>query len=383
MLLAHPRTNEFLSNGEDSGGIMSEIIIYEDKSGKLSLDVRLDNDTVWLTQLQMAELFDTTQQNIALHLKNVFSEGELDQKATYKDFLLVRNEGGRAVNRNVAHYNLDGIISVGYRVNSKKAVMFRQWATSVLKEYLVKGFTLNPDRLAILGVKEVQDSLEMPARTLDRQPELSSESRQIIQLIHNYAKTWTTLFQYDEGSIPIPPGKSPRERIDYSDAVRDIQLFKRTLIEKGEAGTLFGQERENAFRAIIGNLEQDVFGEPCYKSVEEKAANLLYFIVKDHPFSDGNKRIGTFMFLRYLESQGVRHDFGPGALPALTLLVAESPPTSKDLMVRIVINAISAISTMVRCENGEDVRLIGAGGNRAEPLPHPPENGSAPGGPRS
>lgn len=337
---------------------MGEIILFQDKSGKLNLNVKLDNETVWLTQQQMADLFDTTQQNIALHLKNIFSDGELDAGATHKDFLLVRNEGGRDVNRNVAHYNLDAIISVGYRVNSKQAVVFRQWATNVLKDHLVKGFTLNPNRLESIGVKEVRKSLEMLSRVLDRQPELSDESRQIVRLIDNYAKTWTTLFQYDEGTLRIPSGKPPVGGIDYTEAIRDIQTLKQTLVEKGEAGTLFGQERGNAFEAIIGNVEQEVFGEPCYKSVEEKAATLLYFIVKDHPFSDGNKRIGSFMFLRYLELQGVRHDFGPGALPALTLLVAESSPANKDTMVRIAINAIADADAADKLEDEGDHKGI-------------------------
>lgn len=327
---------------------MSEIILYQDKGGKLNFSVKLDNDTVWLTQQQMSDLFQTARTNVVEHLKHIYDDEELQQNATCRNFRQVRTEGNRQVSREVPHYNLDAIISVGYRVNSKKAVVFRQWATNVLKEYLLKGFTLNPDRLAVLGVKEVQDSLEMLVGTLDRQPELSSESRQVIRLIQNYAKTWTTLFQYDEGSIRIPSGTPPSEGIDYSNAIRDIKFLKQALIEKEEAGSLFGQERGNAFEAIIGNVEQEVFGEPCYKSVEEKAAHLLYFIIKDHPFSDGNKRIGSFMFLRYLESQGIRHEFGPGALPALALLVAESKATTKDLMIRIVVNAISGIDSMGR-----------------------------------
>ena len=160
---------------------MSEIVLFQDKSGKLNLHVKLDNETVWLTQQQMADLFDTTQQYIAFHLKNIFSYGELDPKATHKDFLLVRNEGGRSINRNVAHYNLDAIISVGYRVNSKLAVTFRQWATHILRDHLVKGFTINPERIAALGFRGAQEALATLARALDQQPELSSESRQILE----------------------------------------------------------------------------------------------------------------------------------------------------------------------------------------------------------
>ncbi len=255
---------------------MSDIVLFQDKSGKLNLNVKLDNDTVWLTQQQMADLFQTARTNVVEHLKHIYDEEELQQDSTCRNFRQVRKEGDRQVSRDVPHYNLDAIISVGYRVNSKQAVTFRQWATNVLRDHLVKGFTVNPDRLAVLGVKEAQESLTMLAGALNRQPELSSESREIVRLINNYAKTWTTLFQYDEGRLPIPSGKHPVGGITHIEAIRDIQILKKALIEKGEAGSLFGQERGNAFEAIIGNVEQEVFGEPCYKSVEEKAANLLY-----------------------------------------------------------------------------------------------------------
>ena len=312
--------------------------------------------TGWLTQQQIADLFNVDRTSIVKHLQSIYDDGELDKVATCEVFSQVRKEGSRQVSREVPHYNLDAIISVGYRVNSKQAVIFRQWATNVLREHVVKGFTMNPDRLASIGVREAQNTLAMLAVALDRQPGLSSESRQIVRLINDYAKTWTTLFQYDEGTLRIPSGKPPVGGIDYTGAIRDIQILKQRLVEKGEAGSLFGQERGNAFEAIIGNIEQEVFGEPCYKSVEEKAANLLYFIIKDHPFSDGNKRIGSFMFLRYLESQGIRHDFGPGALPALALLVAESPPANKDTMNRITINAIADVDKTPRCDAWEEAQ---------------------------
>ncbi len=330
---------------------MGEIILFQDNSGKLNLNVKLDNETVWLSQQQMVELFGVDKSGISRHLKNIFDSNELVMNSVVAKFATTASDGK---SYQVEHYNLDVILSVGYRVNSKRAMDFRQWATNVLKDHLVRGFTLNQNRLEFVGVKEVQDSLEMLARTLNRQPELSEESRQIIHLIDRYAKTWTTLFQYDEGTLRIPTGTPPAQVIDYAETIREIQVLKRTLVEKREAGTLFGQERGTAFEAIIGNVEQEVFGEPCYKSVEEKAANLLYFIVKDHPFSDGNKRIGSFMFLRYLEQQGVSHDFGPGALPALTLLIAESSPTNKETMVRIAINAIGDSNVAAKFDHGPD-----------------------------
>jgi prophage maintenance system killer protein len=338
-------------DGADMGGI----VLFQDKSGKLTLTVKLDNETVWLTQQQMADLFGVDRTSIVKHLQSIYDDGELSKDSTCEVFSQVRKEGTREVSRDVPHYNLDAIISVGYRVNSKQAVIFRQWATKVLREHVVKGVTLNPDRLAFIGAREAQKTLTMLAGALAGRPELSSESRQIVQLITEYAKTWTTLFQYDEGTLQIPSGRSPVGRLDYAGATHDIQQLKQALVDKGEAGPLFGQERGKAFEAILGNIEQEVFGEPCYKSVEEKAAHLLYFIIKDHPFFDGNKRIGSFMFLRYLEIQGLSHDFGPGALPALALLVAESSPENKDTMIRITINAITEADRMSQSDK-EDVR---------------------------
>jgi hypothetical protein len=254
---------------------MGEVVLFQDNHGKLNLNVKLDDDTVWLTQQQMADLFGVNKSGVSRHLKKIFESDELSMTSVVARFATTAADGKVY---QVDHYNLDGVLSVGYRVNSKQAVAFRQWSSRVLKAHLIKGFTVNPDRLATLGVKEAQESVAMLAGALDRRPELSEESRQIVRLINNYAKTWTTLFQYDEGCLPIPSGKPPIGGITYIKATGDIQILKKALIEKGEAGSLFGQERGKAFEAIIKNIEQEVFGEPCYKSVGEKAANLLYFV---------------------------------------------------------------------------------------------------------
>lgn len=319
---------------------MSEMVLFQDASGKTNVNVRLDGDTVWLTQIQMADLFVTTQQNIASHLKNIFADGELEEKATYKDFLLVRNEGSRSVSRDVAHYNLDAILSVGYRVNSKQGVKFRQWATQTLNEHLTKGFTLNQHRIAERGMVEAQQAMDLLTRTLAKQDDLSRESREVLALVADYAKTWKTLLQYDDGTLPIPVGTPATYALKYKVAMGDIGQLKQALIRKGEATPLFGQQRGEAFEGILGSIDQTMFGEPLYKSAEEKAANLFYFVIKDHPFSDGNKRIASFMFLRYMQEQKIPIKISPDAVTALALLVAESEPANKDLMVRLTMNTI-------------------------------------------
>jgi prophage maintenance system killer protein len=336
---------------------MSEIVLFQDDSGKTNVNVRLDGDTVWLTQKQMVELFDTTRQNIETHLKNIYEDGELDEKAVCKDYLLTAADGKRYQTK---HYNLDAIISVGYRVNSKQGVAFRKWATNVLNEHLVHGFTLNQNRLADLGITEAQHVVDLLARTLEKQPGLTDESLQIVNLVKDYAKTWKTLLQYDENSLAIPSGEPSVGVLDYQTSIADIDTLKADLIQKGEATPLFGQERGETFQGLLGNIEQTMFGEPLYKSREEKAANLLYFIIKDHPFSDGNKRIGSFMFLRYVKQEQIQADINPDTMSALALLIAESDPTNKDLMIRFTMNAITPLSQDVVKNEPDESDIVGS-----------------------
>ena len=271
--------------------------------------------------------------------------------------MLVRSEGNREVSRDVAHYNLDAIISVGYRVNSKQGVKFRQWATQTLNDHLVKGFTLNQQHIAEHGIREAQEAISLLSRTLLKQENLNGESREALTLISNYAKTWKTLLQYDEQSLTVPLGTPARCALDYQAALSEIDQLKTILIDKGEATPLFGQRRGDAFEGILGNIEQTMFGESLYKSREEKAANLLYFIIKDHPFSDGNKRIGSFMFLRYMEQQGMSTEINPDAMVALALLVAESKPENKDMMIKLTMNSI--VEHAVHLEKNESERGAG------------------------
>ena len=319
-----------------------EIAVYETPDGEVRVDVRLGQETVWLTQRQMAQVFDTTPENVQMHLRNVFSSGELEAEATTKDFLVVRTEGQRRVRRTLKHYDLDAIISVGYRVKSLRGTWFRQWATRTLRDHLVRGYTLNERRLAERGLREARETLDLLARTLRNQALVDNTGQAVLELISGYADTWRLLLEYDEDRLATPPGAKPSVGVlDCDCAIRAIAEFKRELMARDEASSLFGNPRGDALEAILGSIEQTMFGESLYRSREEKAAHLLYFIVKDHPFTDGNKRIGSLLFLLYLKQEGLDHRLNPEALTALTLLIAESAPPGKDLMVRLIVNLLA------------------------------------------
>ena len=319
-----------------------EVVVYEAPSGEARVDVRLEGETVWLTQRQMGEVFRTTPENIVMHLRNIFASEELAEQATTKDLLVVQAEGKRQVRRTLKHYNLDAIISVGYRVNSKRSVRFRQWATRTLRDHLIQGYTLNERRLAERGLREAQETLDLLARTLRSQALVDETGRAVLDLIAAYADTWRLLLEYDEDKLAAPPGTRPSVGVlDFGTAKAAIAELKRELMARKEASALFGNPRGDALEAILGNIEQTMFGEALYRSREEKAANLLYFVVKDHPFTDGNKRIASLLFLLYLRQEGVAHSLNPQALTALTLLIAESAPAGKDLMVRLIINLLA------------------------------------------
>ena len=294
-----------------------EIVVYETPDGEMRVDVRLEQETVWLSQRDMAAVFGTTPENVLMHLRNVFSSKELEAEATTKDFLVVRTEGRRRVRRRIRHYNLDAIISVGYRVSSRRSVRFRQWATRTLREHLVRGFTLNEHRLAERGLREARETLDLLSRTLLNQALVDDTGQAVLELIGSYADTWRLLLEYDEDRLATPPGAKPStSALDHDRVVNAIAQFKRELAARGEASSLFGNPRGDALAAILGNIEQTMFGEPLYRSREEKAAHLLYFVVKDHPFTDGNKRIGSLLFLLYLNQEGMTHRLNPQALTA-------------------------------------------------------------------
>ncbi|WP_228151587.1 virulence protein RhuM/Fic/DOC family protein [Pseudazoarcus pumilus] len=295
----------------------------------------------------MAEVFETSTDNISLHLKNIFLEGELHEVATTEDSSVVREEGGRKVRRKVKHYNLDAIISVGYRVNSGRAVLFRQWATRTLRDHLTRGYTLSRQRFET-NARELEAALQL-VKNAAQSPELLADTgRGLVDIVTRYAQTFLLLQRYDEGLLAEPHEQIGGVLPSPQEARAALARLKAELMARGEATDLFARERDDAFAALLGNLDQTVFGEPAYPSVEAKAAHLLYFVIKNHPFSDGNKRSGAFLFVDFLNRNGrllgadghpVINDIG---LAALALLVAESVPANKDTMIRLIMNMLAS-----------------------------------------
>ena len=323
---------------------LGEVVLYKTEDGKTALDVRLEGDTVWLTQAQMAKLFNNTKQNISLHTRNIFRERELTEKAVVKESLTTAPDGKKYRTK---YFNLDVIISVGYRVKSKRGTQFRIWATQTLKDHLIRGYTLNERRLRERGI-EMEQAVQLLSRTLTRHNLVKEEGRGVLEVITRYAKTWLLLKEYDEDKLSIPERRRPaRAAIDYAQARENINMLKARLVEKGEASNLFGQERTEQLVGILGAIEQTFGGDPLYPSIEEKAAHLLYFVIKDHPFADGNKRIGSFLFILFLRENGYLEDaagvpkINDNALVALALLTAESEPRNKELMIRLIMNLLA------------------------------------------
>lgn len=315
-----------------------EIIIYQAGDGKTSLEVHLEEETVWLSQAQMVDLFRRDQSVISRHLRNVFKEGELDEKSNMQKMHIANSD------KPVAFYNLDVIISVGYRVKSQRGTQFRFWATSVLKDHLIKGYTTNEKRLAEKGLSEMEQTLQLLTRTLKQHELVSDEGKAVLEVVSRYAKSWSLLLQYDEDRLQLPKKLKPTKKsLVYGHVLEAITAMKEELLDRGEAGDLFGLEREKNLQGILGNLDQTFGGKDLYASVEEKAAHLLYFMIKDHPFSDGNKRIGSFLFLLFLRENNLLEQSGinNNGLVALALLIAESAPKQKELMIRLIINLLT------------------------------------------
>lgn len=320
----------------------NQIQLYTSADGKISLQVSLDNETVWLTQAQMASLFGVKVQNITMHLKNIYAEQELDENSTCKDFLQVQTEGERTVSRKRKHYNLDAIISVGYRISSKRATQFRQWATQTLKQFLVQGYAINQKRLQEKGV-EFSQAVALLSQTLTNQALISDEDKAVIGVVQDYARTWSLLQAYDEQNLAAISVQQPEMKpLMFEDVLAAISQLKQELIAKGEATELFGQLRSDGLASAIATIEQGFGGELFYPNIASRAAHLLYFVIKNHPLADGNKRTGSFLFLWYLHqnqallAKPVNELINDNTLVALALLVAESLPEQKELMIRLV-----------------------------------------------
>lgn len=314
----------------------NSIEIYQADDGKLELNVTLENETVWLTQLQMEELFGRDQSVLSRHIRNVFKDGELSEKSNMQKMHIAGSD------KPVAFYSLDVIISVGYRVKSQRGVQFRQWANSILKQHLIEGYTLNQRRLQERGV-EFEQAIALLSRTLANQQLVSDEGEAVLAVINDYARSWSLLQGYDEQSLAALTNKQyDMLALELDHVLVAIAELKKTLIEKGEATELFGQLRGNGLTSALATIEQGFADELFYPNVASRAAHLLYFVIKNHPFADGNKRTGSFLFLWYLRvnqhllAKPVEQLINDNTLVALALLVAESLPDQKELMIRLV-----------------------------------------------
>lgn len=310
----------------------NEMVLFEAADGAVAVPVTLEEETVWLTRMQMAELFGVTPQNITLHLKNVYKTGELERESTSKDFLLVQREGTRRISRVVNGYNLDAIISVGYRVNSSRATQFRIWATKVMKEYLVRGYAANKERLKQLG-----QAVEVMKRVSNR-----LDAEQVLDVVRTYSGALDLLDGYDHQSVGKPKAKGRSVEISYEECRHFIDSMKFS-----GSSALFGNEKDGSFKSALGAVYQSFGGKDLYPSPQEKAANLLYLVTKNHGFSDGNKRIAAGLFLYFLQRNRLllRKDgskrIADHTLVALTVMIAESKPTEKEMMVNLVMTFLA------------------------------------------
>jgi prophage maintenance system killer protein len=320
---------------------LGEIVLYTSEDGSSSIDVQLKDETVWLTQAQMTELFQRDQSVISRHVNNVFKEKELPRKGNMQKMHIANSD------KPVVLYNLDVIISVGYRIKSQRGTQFRIWATTVLKDHLIRGFSLNQKRIAEKGTGEMQQVLSLLAKTLDANALVDDEGLAVLHIVTRYAKTWSIILWYDEDALPLPKtDTTDHSFVELVEARSAIISLKNALLEKGEATELFGQERGEGLAGILGAVKQTFGGQDLYPGLPEKAAHLLYFVIKDHPFSDGNKRIGTFLFLLFLEKNNWLDEcrFSDNALVALTLLIAASDPAQKDILIRLIVNLLMDIN---------------------------------------
>ncbi len=323
----------------------SPIAIYQAADGSISTEVRLDGETVWLTQAQLTQLFGRERSVITKHLRNVFAEGELEANSVCAKFAHTADDGKIY---QVEHYNLDVIISVGYRVKSPEGTRFRIWANRILKDYLVQGYALNQQRLTQQqeNIRQLERTLSLFQQNLIEQASLP-EARGLVNVIAGYARTFVLLNQFDSERLPLGDfATTIHYEIREDEALAGIAALKADMLARGEASELFGNQKDDSFAGILGNILQSFGGEYLYPSIEEQAAHLLYFVIKNHPFSDGNKRIGAFLFIWFLQRN--RHHLksdgelkiNDNALAAIALLVAQSDPAQKQLMIHLIMNLI-------------------------------------------
>ncbi len=321
------------------------LVIYTDKKGRVELRADTDKETIWATQAQIVELFGVDQSVVSRHIRNILKDGEVDRKSNMQKMHTANSD------KPTVFYSLDLILAVGYRTNSSKAIKFRIWATRTLREYLIRGIVVNADRIKKFPdriLADLDEKISFIQRTIKKRELNQDETDSLLSVIHDYANSWKFLKEYDEGELKLRKSKNKEIRhLDY-DFVRDaIDKLKENLMTKKETFDLFGRERDGTFQGILKTIYQTFGGKELYSSLDEKAAHLLYFIIKDHPFSDGNKRIGSFIFIYFLKlnvillrSNGEKK-INDNTLVALALLIAESDPKDKELMVALTTNLLA------------------------------------------
>lgn len=317
--------------------MQNKIEIFQSSNGEIEFKGDIEHKTIWATQKQIAQLFGTKVPAINKHIKNIIDDEELDN-STISKMEIVQQEGKRKVKRLVDFYNLDMIIAVGYRVNSKTATQFRRWATSVLNKYIINGYAINEKK--ITQTKELLNNLKQMINFLSSKN--IGQEKGILDLLQTYAKTLSLLESYDKSSIDEIDGKQSDYRLTYDEAKEVLQKLKSKLIEKKQASQLFANEKADEFKSIVENLYQTFSGVELYPRIEDKAANLLYLIIKDHPFNDGNKRSASFLFVYFLDKcdylykENGEKKINENALVTLTLLVANSNPKEKDVLIKLI-----------------------------------------------
>lgn len=338
-----------MSEENINNNINNSIVVFKPSTGETEYEVIIDEnaETIWATEVQIAQLFNRDRTVINKHIKNIFNEGELTEDSTSAKIALVRKEGDREISREVQHYNLDVIISVGYRVKSNLATEFRKWATSKLKDYLLKGYAIN-NRLMkskTERILELENQLnQLHEAVFETQKKITDG---FLSIISQYSKSFELLNKYDTENLTLDNlNDEIIYVINYNDVKSAILELKNELVKKGEAGELFGNEKDDSFRGILGSVSQTVFGELAYPTIEEQAAQLLYSIIKGHSFSDGNKRIGSFIFVWFLEQNNFnntkdrKRKIDDNTLVALALAVAQSLPEQREIIIKLIVNLI-------------------------------------------
>lgn len=318
----------------------NNIIIYQAKSGEIEFRGDIYEETLWANLQQIADLFETDKSGISRHIKNIYDSQELNKNSTVAKIATVQIEGNRKVSRDIEYYNLDLILSVGYRVNSKTATKFRQWATKTLRQHIIKGYTINKTRVS-QNYDEFLRAIESVKKLLPTDSKLKAEDT--LELVNIFAKTWFSLDAYDKSKLPKNGATKRQVKINSDEVYKIIDELKKDLIKKGQATNLFAQETTNGnLSSIIGNIFQSFNDKELYSTIEDKAVHLLYFIVKDHPFIDGNKRSGAFVFSWFLNKYGMldKTKISPEALTAITILVAESKREDKERIIGLLLQVL-------------------------------------------